>query len=53
MPPVLPNIAYGRRRGGRGFERENGFDDFGYDPDAGFDGTDDYGDDFGNGFRRF
>ena len=55
MPPVLPNIAYGRMRGGRGFEGGNGFDDFGYTPDAGFDGYDvnSFRDDFGNGFRRF
>ena len=51
MPPVLPNIAYGRMRGGRGFKGENEFDDF----DAEFDGYDanSFGDDFGNGFRRF
>ena len=55
MPPVLPNIAYGSMRGGRGFEGGNGFDDFGYASDAGFDGYDanGFGDDFGNGFRRF
>ena len=55
MPPVLPNIAYGSMRGGRGFEGGTGFDDFGYAPDAGFDGYDanGFGDDFGNGFRRF
>ena len=55
MPPMLPNIAYGRMRGGRGFEGGNGFDDFGYAPDAGFDGYDanDFGNDFGNRFRRF
>ena len=52
MPPVLPNIAYGRMRGGRGFEGED-IDDFGYTPDAGFEDTDVFGDDFGNGFRRF
>ena len=55
MPPVLPNIAYGRMRGGRGFEVGNGFEDSGYTPDAGFDeyGTNGYGNDYGNGFRRF
>ena len=55
MPPVLPNIAYGRMRGGRGFEGGDGFEDSGYAPDAGFDGygTNGYGNDFGNGFRRF
>ena len=55
MPPVIPNIAYGRMRGGRGFEVGNGFEDSGYAPDAGFDGygTNGYGNDFGNGFRRF
>ena len=55
MPPVLPNIAYGRMRGGRGFEDGNRFDDFGYPSDDGFDGYDANGleDDFGNGFRRF
>ena len=55
MPPVLPNIAYGRMRGGRGFEGEDGFYDFGFTPDAGVDGYDsnEFGNDFGNGFRRF
>ena len=55
MPPVIPNIAYGRMRGGRGFEAGNGFEDSGYAPDAGFDGygANGYGNDFGNGFRRF
>ena len=55
MPPVLPNIAYGRMRGGHGFEGEDGFYDFGSAPDARFDeyGTDGFRDDFGNGFRRF
>ena len=55
MPPVLPNIAYGRMRSGRGFEGGDGFDDFGDDPDAGLDGynANDFGNDFGNGFRRF
>lgn len=55
MPPVLPNIAYGRMRNGRGFEGGDAFDDFGNSRDAGFDeyGADGYGDGFGNGFRRF
>ena len=55
MPPVLPNIAYGRMRGGRGFEGEVRTDDFGYPQDAEFDGYDanGFGNDFGNGFRRF
>jgi hypothetical protein len=55
MPPVLPNIAYGRMKGGRGFEGEDVFDDFGYDPNAGFDGynANDFGNDFGTGFKRF
>ena len=55
MPPVLPNIAYGRMRGGRGFEGGIRNDDFGnsWNPDQdGFDANG-YGDDFGNGFRRF
>ena len=55
MPPVLPNIAYGRMRSGRNFEGGDGFDDFGYDPDAGFDGynANEFGNEFGNEFRRF
>ena len=55
MPPVLPNIAYGRMRGGRGFEGGIGNDDSGDFGDPGFDGfgSNGYGDDFGNGFRRF
>lgn len=55
MPPVLPNIAYGRMRGGRGFEGGIGNDDSGDFDDPGFDGfgSNGYGDDFGNGFRRF
>ena len=55
MPPVLPNIAYGRMRGGRGFEGEIRNDDFGNSRNHDFDGFDanGYGDDFGNGFRRF
>ena len=55
MPPVLPNIAYGRMRGGRGFEGGIRNDDFGnsWNPDQdGFDANG-YGDDFGNGFGRF
>ena len=55
MPPVLPNIAYGRMRGGRGFEGEIRNDDFGNSRNPDFDGfgANGYGDDFGNGFRRF
>ena len=55
MPPVLPNIAYGRMRGGRGFEGEIRNDDFGNSRNHDFDGfgANGYGDDFGNGFRRF
>ena len=55
MPPVLPNIAYGRMRGGRGFEGGIGNDDFGDFRNPDYDGFDanGYGDDFGNGFRRF
>lgn len=53
MPPVLPNIAYGRTRGGHGFDGKDGFDDFGYDPDAGFDGYDANDSGNGNAFRRF
>ena len=55
MPPVLPNIAYGRMRGGRGFEGGIGNDDFGNSRNPDFDGfgANGYGDDFGNGFRRF
>ena len=55
MPPVLPNIAYGRMRGGRGFEGGIGNDDFGNSRNPDYDGFDanGYGDDFGNGFRRF
>jgi hypothetical protein len=55
MPPVLPNIAYGRMRGGRGFEGGDGFEDSGYAPDAGFDtyNANGYENTFGNGFRRF
>ncbi len=55
MPPVLPNIAYGRMRGGRGFEGGIGNDDSGDFDDPGFDGfgSNGYGDDFGNGFGRF
>ena len=55
MPPVLPNIAYGRMRGGRGFEGRIGNDDSGYSRNPDFDGfgANGYGDDFGNGFRRF
>lgn len=51
MPPMLPNVAYGRMGDGRGFEGGDGFDDPGYNRDAAFDG---YGaGDFGNGFGRF
>ena len=55
MPPVLPNIAYGRMRGGREFEGEIRNDDFGNSRNPDFDGfgANGYGDDFGNGFRRF
>lgn len=55
MPPVLPNVAYGRMRGGRGFEGGIGNNDFGYSRNPDYDGFDanGYGDDFGNGFRRF
>lgn len=55
MPPVLPNIAYGRMRGGRGFEGGIGNDDSGDSRNPDYDGFDanGYGDDFGNGFRRF
>lgn len=55
MPPVLPNIAYGRMRGGRGFDGEIRNDDFGNSRNHDFDGfgANGYGDDFGNGFRRF
>ncbi len=55
MPPVLPNIAYGRMRGGRGFEGEIRNDDFGNSRNPDFDGfgANGYGDDFGNGSRRF
>ena len=55
MPPVLPNIAYGRMRAGRGFEGGIGNDDSGDFDDPGFDGfgSNGYGDDFGNGFGRF
>ncbi len=55
MPPVLPNIAYGRMRGGHGFEGGIGNDDFGGSRNPDFDGfgANGYGDDFGNGFRRF
>lgn len=55
MPPVLPNIAYGRMRGGRGFEGGIGNDDSGDFGNPGFDGfgANGYGDDFGNGFGRF
>lgn len=53
MPPVLPNMAYGRMRGGRGFEGRA--DDFGFIRDADFDGTGAYdsGDGPGDGFLRF
>ena len=55
MPPVLPNIAYGRMRGGRRFEGGIGNDDFGDFRNPDYDGFDanGYGDDFGNGFRKF
>ena len=55
MPPVLPNIAYGRIRGGRGFEGGIGNDDFDNSRNPDYDGFDanGYGDDFGNAFRRF
>ena len=55
MPPMLPNIAYGRMRVGRGFEGEIRNDDFGNSRNHDFDGfgANGYGDDFGNGFRRF
>ena len=55
MPPMLPDVAYGRMRGGRGFGGGEGFDGFGYGPDAGFDkyGANGFGNDYGNGFGRF
>ena len=56
MPPVLPNIAYGvRMRGGRGFEGRIENDDSGNSRNPDFDGfgANGYGNDFGNGFRRF
>ena len=55
MPPVLPNMAYGRMGSGRGIEDGDGLDDFGYSPNAAFDGygANGYGTDFGNRFRRF
>ena len=55
MPPVLPNIAYGRMRSGRGFEGRIENDDFGGSRNPDYDGfgANGYGDDFGNGFRRF
>lgn len=48
MPPVLPNIAYGRMRAGRGFEGEIRNDDFGNSRNHDYDGfgTNGYGDDF-------
>ena len=55
MPPALPNIAYGRMRGGRGFEGGIRNDDFGDSRNPDYDRFDanGYGDDFGNGFGRF
>lgn len=55
MPPVLPNVAYGRMRGGRGFGGEAWEDGSGYAPDAEFgeSGASSYGDGSGNGFGRF
>jgi len=55
MPPVLPNMAYGRMRGGRGFGGGDGFDDPGYIRNEEFDGSGayDFGNGPGDGFIRF
>lgn len=55
MPPMLPNMAFGRVRDRRGFEGTDEADALDYDPDAGFDGygANRYGNDSRNGSMRF